>query len=68
MLGVFLAFPLLQACIGLTAACLFLFRPHALSERKPLASWLLWVEVGRKGGGQQVVKTQATVQIDGIES
>lgn len=39
-----------------------------LRVSKPLASLLLWVEVGGKGRGPHVMKTQATVQSDGIKS
>lgn len=67
-LAVCSAFLLLQACVQLMAICLFLFWPHLLSVSKPLTSLLLWVEVGRKGEGQHIMKTQATVQIDGIKS
>lgn len=66
-LGLFSLFPL-QARVQLVAICPFLFCSHLLSGRKPQAGLLLWVEVGGKGEDQRVMKTQATIQIDGIKS
>lgn len=65
--GGLLRLPLLQACAQLTDLPLPV-AAHLLRVSKPLASLLLWVEVGGKGRGPHVIKTQATVQIDGIKS